>query len=233
MKTSNTSIATLTLAAALLAPSAAQAAGAVLLKENFNDVDNLPGWVEINHSTGPGQDWFQGNPGVFRAQAGPADAYIAASYLSALNGLGSVDNWLITPELNFSTAATALSFYTCGAKAAGLNDTLEVRFSAGGGTDTAGFSTLIATFGGTTPYPSSWQQFSTSLNLTGTGRFAFHYLGDAGASNYIGIDTVSIMAVPEPSAWLMLGLGLGALTLLRRKQYLPSPVLKGNHHVQQ
>ncbi|MEO7495857.1 MAG: choice-of-anchor J domain-containing protein [Massilia sp.] len=233
MKTSHTLFASLTLAAAALAPTAAQAAGAVLLKENFNDVDNLPGWVEVNHSTGPGQDWFQGNSGVFRAQSGPADSYIANSYLSALNGLGTIDTWLITPELSFATAATTFSFYTCGAKAPGLNDTLEVRFSAGSGTDTAGFSTLITTLGGTTPYPSSWQQFSTSLNLTGTGRFAFHYLGDAGASNYIGIDTVSIMAVPEPSAWLMLGLGLGALTLLRRKLNLPSPVLKGVRHVQQ
>jgi hypothetical protein len=53
--------------------------------------------------------------------------------------------------------------------------------------------------------------------LSGSGRFAFRYLGDATA-NYIGIDTVTVNAVPEPSAWLMLGLGLGLTTLLLRRQ---------------
>jgi hypothetical protein len=36
----------------------------------------------------------------------------------------------------------------------------------------------------------------------------------AAAANYIGIDTVSVTAVPEPSAWIMLGLGLATLSLL-------------------
>jgi hypothetical protein len=63
-------------------------------------------------------------------------------------------------------------------------------------------------------YPGSWQQFSADLVLNGSGRFAFRYLGDAAAANYIGIDTVSVTAVPEPSAWIMLGLGLATLSLL-------------------
>jgi hypothetical protein len=194
----------------------AGASGTVLLTENFNDVSALSNWVQFNNSLPPGQAWFQGNAGVFEAQAGAADAYIAANYLSAALGSGTIDNWLITPELTLA-GATQLSFLTRTLTTPGLNDMLEVRFSAGAGTATSGFTTLLTTIGGPSAYPGEWQQFTANLALSGSGRFAFRYLGDAGAANYIGIDTVSITAVPEPSAYLMLGLGLAALSLLRRK----------------
>jgi hypothetical protein len=52
----------------------------------------------------------------------------------------------------------------------------------------------------------------------GSGRFAFIYAGDSDALDYIGVDTVSVMtAVPEPSSWLMLVLGLAGVGALRRK----------------
>ena len=93
-----------------------------------------------------------------------------------------------------------------------------MRFSAGSGSDPAGFDTLLATIGGTTPYPGSWQEFNLALPYVGEGRFAFRYTGDAAVSNYVGIDTVSVLSVPEPSAYLMLGAGLFAFTMLRRRQ---------------
>src|SRR5262249_11405233 len=51
----------------------------ILINEGFDDVQDLPGWVLINHSQplGP-SDWFQGNDGVFDAFDGAPDAYIAA-----------------------------------------------------------------------------------------------------------------------------------------------------------
>ena len=201
---------------ALLATSPVQAAGTEILNQSFNNVGALGNWVLTNNSAPSGQSWFQGNADIFNAQAGAAGAYIAANYLSAALGTGTIDNWLITPELVFG-GATHLSFFTRSERLAGFNDLLEVRFSPGAGTATGGFSTLLTTIGGTSPYPGSWQQFSADLTLSGSGRFAFRYLGDAAASNYIGIDTVLVSAVPEPSAWLMLGLGLGVLPLLRRK----------------
>lgn len=201
----------------MLALPPAHAAGSVILTQNFNDVGALGGWSMINASAPPGQAWFQGNAGVFGAQAGAADAYVAANYLSAALGEGSIDNWLITPELTLA-GATELSFFTRTQSIPGLNDTLEVRFSAGAGTATSGFTTLLATIGGPSAYPDSWQQFTASVTQTGSGRFAFRYVGDALAANYIGIDTVSVSAVPEPAAWLMLGLGLAALPLLRRNR---------------
>jgi hypothetical protein len=37
----------------------------------------------------------------------------------------------------------------------------------------------------------------------------------------VGLDTVSVVtAVPEPSTWMMLALGLGLFTLLRRQSRL-------------
>ena len=129
---------------------------------------------------------------MFGAQSGPADSYIGASYLSAALGAGTIDNWLITPELTLG-GATHLSFFTRTQTAPGLNDMLEVRFSAGAGTATSGFTTLLTTIGGPSAYPGSWQEITANLMLPGSGRFAFRYLGDAAAANYIGIDTVSVI----------------------------------------
>ncbi|GGE69003.1 choice-of-anchor J family PEP-CTERM protein [Massilia psychrophila] len=216
MKPSKTLLATAACALAVLALPAAQAAGTVILNQNFDNVGALGSWVMTNNSVPAGQSWFQGNAGIFGAQAGAADAYIGANYLSAAQGTGTIDNWLITPLLTFG-GATHLSFYTRNQSLPGFNDMLEVRFSPGAGTDTAGFTTLLATIGGASAYPGSWQLFGADLTLSGSGRFAFRYLGDAVAANYIGIDTFTVSAVPEPSAWLMLGLGLGVLPLLRRR----------------
>lgn len=214
MKTSKTLLAAAACALAALALPAAHAGGTVIFAENFDTPASLDTWLLTNNSGPPGQRWFQGNAGIFEAQAGAADSYVAANYLSAAQGAGRIDNWLITPELTL-TGATHLSFYTRSEAIPGFNDMLEVRFSSDIGS--GGFSTLLATVGGPAAYPGSWQQFGADVTLTGTGRFAFRYLGDAATSNYIGIDTVTVSAVPEPSAWIMLGLGLAALPLLRRR----------------
>ena len=216
MKPCKTLLAAAVCALAVLAMPAAQAAGTVILNQSFNHVGALGNWLTTNKSAPPGQAWFQGNAAIFGAQAGTADAYIAANYLSAAQGAGRIDNWLITPELTFG-GATHLSFYTRSQSVPGFDDMLEVRFSPGAGTATSGFSTLLTTIGGQSAYPGSWQQFCADLALSGSGRFAFRYLGDAVTSNYIGIDSILVSAIPEPPAWLMLGVGLGVLSLLRRQ----------------
>jgi hypothetical protein len=216
MKTFKTKYAAAAFALAALVPALSHAAGVEVLNEGFNNVGNMPGWIQVNNSVPAGTGWFQGNKDVFAAQAGGPNSYIAANFLGATNGSGSVDNWLITPLLNLSGTST-LSFFTSHASDPGFSDKLEIRFASGTGTGTDAFSTLLATISGTN-YPTAWQQFTASVNVDGPGRFAFRYLGDASTLNYVGLDSVRVVsAVPEPSLYLSLVMGLGALSLLRRK----------------
>jgi hypothetical protein len=217
MKTTKTFAAVLTLALAAIVPATSSAQAVQVLSENFNDVEVLPGWSLINNSVPVGEPWFQGTPEVFPAHQGAPDAYIAANFFSAGNEEGTINNWLVTPTLDL-IGPTTLSFFTRTAPITGYNDTLEVRFSEGSGSDPAGFDTLLATIGGATPYPATWQEFSLSVAHVGEGRFAFRYTGAADVANYVGIDTVSVLSVPEPSAYLMLGVGLFGLTMLRRRR---------------
>ncbi|HEX8785120.1 MAG TPA: choice-of-anchor J domain-containing protein [Telluria sp.] len=211
-----TRFATALLSLAALGSTAARADGVQVLDEGFASVANLNGWVQMNDSTPPGNAWFQGNSALFPAQAGAPDAYAAASFLSAANGMGHVDNWLITPTLDLS-GLTTLSFFTRSAGEPGFNDVLELRFSSGAGTDAAGFTTLLTTVGGAADFPSAWTRFSASLAITGSGRFAFRYVGPADILSQVGLDSVSVVtAVPEPASWMMLAMGAGLLPLLGR-----------------
>jgi hypothetical protein len=217
MRFLKTTTAAVALSLAAAAPFAARAAGVEVFNEGFNNVSSLPGWVQVNHSVPAGNGWFQGNGGIFPAQSGLSNAYIAADYLSAQFGSGTVDTWLITPVINLSGAST-FSFFTRAANDPGFSDHLQVYFEAGTGIDVAGFTNLLASAGNSGAYPTAWTQFSTDFDYTGAARFAFHYVGDASTLNYIGIDSVKVIsAVPEPVSALMLGLGLGALGLLRRR----------------
>lgn len=216
MNTPKSCLAAGALALATLAPGAASAATEVL-DEGFDDFTSLPGWTFTNNSVPAGNAWFQGNSGIFEAQSGAANAYAAASFLGTGGGFGVVDNWLITPVLAL-TGITNLSFWTRGDDAAGFNDVLEVRFAAASDGAAAGFTTLLGTIGGAAGYPADWTAWSGSLNVEGEGRFAFRHVGYADTLNYVGLDTVRVVtAVPEPSLYAMLALGLGALGFMRRK----------------
>ncbi|MBE2198542.1 MAG: choice-of-anchor J domain-containing protein [Anaerolinea sp.] len=180
--------------------------------EGFDDITNLPGWFAQNNSSPLGTtNWFQGNNTVFPSHAGAPTAYIGANFNNTA-GVGTISNWLLTPELTLYDGDT-FSFWTRTTTGSSWPDRLELRLSTAGAstnvgtlaTDVGDFTTLLVSVnpslvsGG---YPEVWTQFSVTLsgipNGT-TGRFAFRYFvtngGPSGSnSNYIGIDSVEYVS---------------------------------------
>ncbi len=214
MKPLKTLYAAAAFALAALAPAASQAAGVEVLNEGFGTVPGFPGWVQVNNSAPPGTGWFQGNPGIFAAHTGAPDSYAAANYLGAAGGMGTVDNWLFSPILNL-TGQTVLTFFAR-SELPLFSDQLEVRYAPGGGTNIETFDTVLFSLAGD-DLDDSWQRFTGAIAVEGPGRFAFRYFGPAENLSYVGLDSVRVVtAVPEPSLYLMLLAGLGAVAFLRR-----------------
>ena len=207
--------------AALMLAASAQAdvvPGQVLLSQNF-DSTTLAGWVKTNQSAqaASGGTWFQGNDSLFGAQSGATDSYLGADYTAAGGDLtGTLDLWLITPELTLGQNSL-LTFFTRSLGEAGYPDYLEVLYSAGSGVATSGFHLLTSVGAGGT-YPTDWTSVSALAGGAGTGRFALRYFNSTGTADYIGIDSLAVTAVPEPAGCALLALGLAGLVAARRKQ---------------
>ena len=88
------------LVSAMLIAGSTSANAALLFSEDFDDINTLGGadWLAGNFGTGgaTADTWFQGNSGIFDAQAGAADSQIASGiYLSAGFGGNASSNWLV------------------------------------------------------------------------------------------------------------------------------------------
>jgi hypothetical protein len=205
------------LAALVLAGSSAAFASTPVVPavytQGFEDLASS-GWLLSNNSAPAGLSWFQGVPESLSAQAGAADSFAMATFNSALNGVGAIDNWLISPEITLN-GATELSFWARTEDTPGFADQVKVYFSAGASSSTASFTTLLNSFSAA----SGWTHYSAALPSAASGRIAFVYsVADANNANVVGIDSVSITAaVPEPSSYALMGLGLCAVALARRK----------------
>jgi len=185
------------------------------------------------------ENWFQGetSSGFFDAQAGPPNSYIGANVdsTSTIGTRNTISNWLIAPTQTFNNG-DVISFYTRKVDQSNFPDRLQVRFSSSGASDDVGtltsdvgvFSTWLLDINSTLStagYPIVWTQFLTILsNLSGPtlGRFAFRYFVTNGGfngsnSDYIGIDTVSYTAVPEPTLLVLLAI-VGACVFISRRR---------------
>jgi hypothetical protein len=232
---------------------AAPAAQAAVLAEGFEDVAALPGsgWFFQNNSNpGPLPEfapatWSQGNTNFLVAQSGSPNSFAGVGVTSTAGDSsganGTISNWLVTPELDFSQGGS-LSFFTRTIAGNSFAEFLEVRLSTNGAstdvgtnaTDVGDFTTLLLTVGDlndANAYPgkldNAWAQFAVSASgLSGTGRIAFRYFATDGGPNgvtgiYIGLDTLTsnLEVVPEPSALAgTLALGSLGMSLRRRRR---------------
>lgn len=219
-------------AAAALSAAVCGAHADTLLSEGFENVAGLPaaGWVQSNLSSPVGLPWGQGFVGPFAAQSGAADSYAVANFESAAFGSGGViDNWLLTPVLNFGASNTVTFWTRTIFNPSIFPDRLELRLSlAGASTDAASFTTVLVSVNPEltqTGYPNAWTLFSATFDIAPpivpapiAGRLAFRYTVPSNFNaDFIGLDTVTVSAVPEPQAALLMLAGLGALLSARRR----------------
>jgi hypothetical protein len=215
--------------------------------QNFDTVAGLaPPAVDGTVLTGPEGAWpgalrssplgvsgiFQGNPTAFPAHMGATNSYAGMNFQNT-SGVGTINTWLMTPELTLQNGDT-ISFWTRTSTGTQWPDRLELRMSTNGAstnvgpgaTDVGDFSTMMLSVNpGLTVvgYPQVWTEFVGTVGGLGgptQGRFAFRYTvpngGPSGTnSNYIGIDTVTYTPIPEPAALGLLA-GAGFLALRRR-----------------
>jgi hypothetical protein len=219
-----------------------------LLSEDFEGtITDLTtaGWTITNNSDPIGAlDWFKPvDASLFAAHLGTDTSYVSSSF-EAVDTLGPISNWLLTPSLSLQNG-DMISFYTRATAAEIAPDVLELRLSTAGNSTDVGttatsvgnFSTLLITInpnvtvGLADSYPITWTQYSVTLSglASGgvTGRFAFRSTvvdGGAGGTNgdYLGLDTVRItqssVAAPEPGTMTLCILG-GIALCSRRRSY--------------
>ncbi|MBE7507516.1 MAG: PEP-CTERM sorting domain-containing protein [Planctomycetia bacterium] len=201
-------------------------------------------WVLQNLSSTLGNTgWFKPTSDPFNGDLfGIPGAYIGANFENVGDGADqdTISNWLMSPVRSFSNGDT-ISFYARSGTILGQQfaDRLQLRLSTSGASVNVGatatsvgdFTMLLrdinSTYGlGTEDHvlDNVWTQFDvtvTGIPAPNTmGRFAFRYFVEDGGpnglrSNYIGIDTLSYMPVPEPATLALLA---GSLLLVRRRR---------------
>ena len=207
-------------AAAVLAAAACAAhSQVVVVNEGFNDVTTLAGsgWVLNNASTpiGPVANWFQGDQTVFAAFAGAPQAYIASNFNNAAPG-GTLANFLFTPVFTTQGGGTVSFWARSPSGETGFTDHIRVGRTMGG--TTPGDFIQVGT---DITLTDTWTQYSFSIAAQGvgaTGRAVIEYFGLGDTSNYVGVDSVNVNVVPEPETWALVGLGLAALGIVKRRR---------------
>jgi hypothetical protein len=187
------------------------------INEGFDDVGALTGWLKENKSSPLGSTgWFQGNNpppgnGPFPSYSGATNSYIAAN-VENTGIFGTINNWLVTPEITLGANTTA-SFFTRSISESSFPDRIEVRFCPATPcalpTDATGVGDYTVLLGSVNPnlevggYPTTWTKFtftnSDGIGYSGTGRIAIrYYVTGAGVlgsnADYVAVDQFEVHA---------------------------------------
>jgi hypothetical protein len=202
------------------------------LTENFDANPQLTfppnGWLVTNNSLPVGDfTWSQGDTGSFgegfSSQSGAPNSFAGVNF-NAGGSNAAVSDWLITKPISIQNG-TVISFYTreSDLTQANQNDPndLQVRLSLTGAdvgssaTSVGDFNALLLDINPTfspTGYPTTWTQFTITISgvpTQTTGEIGFRYFlqNNTTQGTAIGIDTLSVTTVPEPSRLALLALG--------------------------
>jgi hypothetical protein len=214
---------------ALATSADVSAQASTVLYETFENIAPS-GWTvkNVDYSTrteNPGYpSWFQGNPEVFSAHSGTAGSYFASDKTAIVPTAEAPVTFLISPafEIPYNASTVTLSFYTRRSdEGTPGGDWLLVNY-LGAQWNPVYDSNLLGYIGDNQhPYPTEWTKYTYQLPASpgSSLRIALMY-GLTTESSYIGVDTLSVTinAVPEPSAWLMLAGGLAGLGVLARRR---------------
>jgi hypothetical protein len=157
------------------------------------------------------------------------DTTNTTSGADAYQGVGNLSSWTasldptkyfsftVEADAGYNLNLTSLSFFT--SKNNNGVDTWEVRSSQD-------FNSTIDSGTGVyqgSPGTGTWTNPSVSLSLNNvTGPLEFRIYGYNGNTGNFRLDDVtlngSVSAIPEPSTWLLITSGLGALYMLRRRR---------------
>lgn len=186
-------------------------------------------WHALNVSTPTGSTgvFEQGGPGApFDAHDGQ---FYAAMNFNSTSGAGNIDTFLMSPTLTFNAGDT-IEFWTRTISNPSFADRLHVVYSLQGSSvnalDFADANRVLTVNPNLTlaGYPGAWTKYTVNVDfvtLPTEGRFAFNYeVTDGGPSgsnsDFIGIDSVTYTAIPEPAA--LGALAPAALLLTRRRR---------------
>jgi len=170
--------------------------------------NDVTGWyIPASDGTYP---WGLQNANVFGA--GPA---AAGNQWIVLGEAGTGFEYTIQQTLSGLTSGSSYNVTFAIASEQGCCSTAEVSFLAGSATAAQTFS---APNSGS--YWTQWSYKSMAFVANAASvTIQFKNLNPSSSNGIdLGLDDVSVSAVPEPSTWAMAGLGLAALWFVRRRQ---------------
>ena len=162
------------------------------------------GWIFRNQSEPVGAiNWFDGSVFLFSPQGGPGFLGVDSSSTDFFGGL--ISTWAILPAIPGLVAGDELTVYLR-AVTSNNHDTMQIRYSPTGGTNTGSSGTDVGDFdqllADVNPIETSgW--VPVSVPVPGNGRLALRYFVESAcnfacASSSIGIDTLSVGPPPPP-----------------------------------